>query len=52
MAQLAAHRPVPTGSRMGKGRAGGLGKPLMLLRERGPKCFHQGEVKQIDEGPP
>lgn len=37
---------------MGKGRTEGLGKPLMPPRGLGPKCFCQGEVKQIDEGPP
>lgn len=52
VAQLDAHRPVPTGSGMGEGSAGGLGEPLTLLREPGPKRFRQGEVNQIDEGPP
>lgn len=52
VAQLATRCPVPMGSGMGKGSAGGLGKPLTPLRGPGPKCFCQGEVKQIDEGPP
>lgn len=51
-AQLATPQPVPMGSGMGKGSTGGPRKPLTLPRKLGPKCFCQGEVKQINEGPP
>jgi len=51
VAQLAARRPMPAGSGMGKGSTEGLGKPLTPPRGPGPKCFCQGVVKQIDEGP-